>query len=152
METCSDYSKMDEFFDKYMTDPKSTRIIYWADEDIVQCAKMRQKYGIRGETIEESNICYDKFKFKSYIQKANLKCAAYVHFKLASEAEIEDRIKEVEAKHSYPMFGKPTNLNTSRCTSKINNQEELRSYFLYTLGFPNLEFLIDSTWRENTIR
>jgi hypothetical protein len=143
METWTDYSKFDEFFAKYLIDPLKTRVIYWMDEDIMQCARLRKKYGIPGETEEQSIICLNKSLLKPYLTKANFKTAEYILFNGIKKEEIDDKIKEVEAKLDYPLFGKPTKLNGSRCTSEIHNQKDLREYFEYIMQFDELEFLIE---------
>lgn len=87
----------------------------------------------------------DKHALKAYLKKAGILHADFVHFKQIKHEEIEAKVKEVESKiKHYPMFGKPTNLDTARCTSKIHNQNELRQYFIYTMEYPQLEFMIET--------
>ena len=125
-------------------------------EDIIQSAVLRERYGIPGETLQESNILMDKYFTKAYLHQANVKCAEYVHFQQMEKEEIKTSVQEVKAKLAYPMFGKPANLNTSRCTAEIHNQRQLRDYFVYTIKFPELRFMIEEflegKWKESTIR
>ena len=139
------YPAIEQLIRERLVDPKKTRIICWSDEDLIVGARLREIFGIPGDNIEETSITFDKHKLKPYLKKAGVKCADFVHFKQIKQEDIEALVEEVEAKIKlYPMFGKPTNLNGSRCTANINNQAELRKYLVYTMGYPDLEFMIET--------
>lgn len=141
----NDFEGVEEFIKSRLTDPKKTRILYWSDADILEAARLREMFKVPGDNIDEANITLDKHKFKSYLKRADVKHADFVHFKLTNADDIESLITDVETKIThYPMFGKPANLDTARCTSKIHNQVELREYFIYTMGYLELEFMIET--------
>ena len=143
METLTDYSGFEAFFGKYLENPKETRVVAWIDEDVKICGQLREKYGIPGDDVEASRICDDKFVTKSYLRKSGVRCADFYHFKQIRDEEIKQTVALVEAQLSYPMFGKPTNLNAARCTEEIKSREGLVDYFKYTQNYPQLEFMIE---------
>lgn len=143
METLTDYSGFEEFFGKYLTNPKETRVVAWIDEDVKICGQLRQKYGIPGDDIEASKICDDKHVTKGYLRKSGVKCADFFHFRQIKDHEIDQTVEKVEKQLAYPLFGKPTNLSTARCTEEIKNREGLINYFKFSQNYPHLEFMIE---------
>ena len=137
---------VDAFVDKYMTNPKTTRLIYWSDGDIKTVARLTEKHGTMGESASDALLLLDKYRTKELLIQAGVKCAEYYHYSQVKEEDIDRLVGEIEVKHNreYPLFGKPTTLNQSRGTAIIKNREELVDYLKYSMTHPELEFMIET--------
>ena len=141
-----DAKEIQLFVKSHLTNPKTTRFIYWSDGDIKLASQLQELFGIPGESTEDSMILLDKYQTKSYLREAGLKYADFYHFSNVKEENIESLVEAIETKHNkkYPLFGKPTSLCHSAGTEVIKDQRDLIDYLKYAMKNPDLEFLIES--------
>lgn len=72
-----------------------------------------------------SAVSMDKLYTKIIVDTLNVRQAAYVPVMSRELDAMDDTVKKVEAKLSYPVFIKPSNAGSSKGVSKAHNREEL---------------------------
>ncbi|MDK6690003.1 D-alanine--D-alanine ligase, partial [Aerococcus urinae] len=70
-------------------------------------------------------VAMDKITTKRVLASAGIPQVPYVA--VIEDENIEEKIAEVEANLTYPVFTKPSNMGSSVGISKSENQDELRS-------------------------
>ena len=78
-----------------------------------------------GCNILSSSVAMDKITTKRVLASAGIPQVPYVA--VIEDENIEEKIAEVEANLTYPVFTKPSNMGSSVGISKSENQDELRS-------------------------
>ena len=72
-----------------------------------------------------SSVAMDKITTKRVLESAGIPQVPYVA--VAEGDDIDEKIAAIEAKFSYPVFTKPSNMGSSVGISKSENQTELRT-------------------------
>ena len=80
-----------------------------------------------GCNILSSSVAMDKITTKRVLASAGIPQVPYVA--VIEGENIDEKIAEVEANLTYPVFTKPSNMGSSVGISKSENQDELRSAF-----------------------
>ncbi len=72
-----------------------------------------------------SSLAMDKLYTKKIVDTLGIRQAAYVPVMKKDLMKMEETIRKIEEKLSYPVFIKPSNAGSSRGVSKAENREEL---------------------------
>ncbi|CAF3146579.1 unnamed protein product [Rotaria sp. Silwood2] len=110
---------------------KYTKIIAPRETDLLLAAELREKYGIKGQTLKSAMCFRDKVLMKSILEKSNIRVPKFKLIK--NRRDIDDYL--TKTKNTYPVVIKPTLMSGSRNVSIIKSYNEILEWLIkYDFG------------------
>jgi formate-dependent phosphoribosylglycinamide formyltransferase (GAR transformylase) len=91
------------------------------EAQMIPAAKARMELGIAGQTLEEVELCRDKYRMKQHLRKQGIPCARAE--KVSSAADARRIAKEV----GFPIILKPLDAAGAYDTHRCGSEEELEN-------------------------
>lgn len=107
-------------------------VIATAERDILRAARLRELFGIPGQSLESALAFRDKVKMKTILKRAKIMVPAFA--RCETTFDLYNFIKQ----QGYPVVVKPVDGMGSRNTTIIHHKEDLRR-FLFEGITPNLQ-------------
>ncbi len=105
---------------KYCSEYEIARVISYSEKDVITAALIREKFNIKGQTIDEAKRFRDKYVMKSFMKKNKLEVPKFSIANSSSEL-----LKEIQ-NFSFPIVIKPTDGSGSKGVEKIENIDKLK--------------------------
>ncbi|MBN2368313.1 ATP-grasp domain-containing protein [Candidatus Woesearchaeota archaeon] len=99
-------------------------LTFWED-DVLLCSKIVDAYGFKGISYDVSRTARNKALFRQFCQANNLPVTRFM--KIFSESDLDFVIKNF----NFPVVVKPSYGSSSALVVKAENEEELRSVYVY---------------------
>lgn len=99
------------------------KVIALDERDLIRAARLRERIGLPGQSVESAVAYRDKTVMKSYIQRAGLNCPKYR--KLVSALDLYDFVQE----NGLPVVVKPIDGFGSVGTTFVHTEEDLETVY-----------------------
>jgi len=122
VESLDDVENLEKIIDEIYTEKKIDAIVASHEFDIDVAAKIREKYGIPGQSVESALAFRNKVVMKEYLSKKGIRTPRFM------QIDNYEKLMEFKNKEGYPFIVKPINGAGSMGFHIIENDEQLNEF------------------------